>query len=126
MGVDFADILLENSSVWQFGKTGLLMGIILLLLSEIAAWLAENGPVSVALNAFAMQVSTFIPATVNSSNTTMSRSTQFELQAVIMPMEIVVIVYSVVLQEGCVSPFEDLLQPLDDRPCRAACGIWRT
>lgn len=30
---------------------------------------------------------------------------------------------SVVLQEGRVSPFEDLLQPLDDRPCCAAGGI---
>lgn len=28
-----------------------------LLFTEIAAWLAENGPISVALNAFAMQVS---------------------------------------------------------------------
>lgn len=55
-----------------------------------------------------------------------NESYNFELQPIIMPMEIVVIVYSVVLQEGCVSPFEDLLQPLDDRPCRAACGIWRT
>ena len=47
------------------------MGLILLLLSEIAAWLAENGPVSVALNAFAMQVSA---ATGNSSNATMSHT----------------------------------------------------
>lgn len=36
-------------------------------LSEMAAWLAENGPVSVALNAFAMQVSGTYTATFHTS-----------------------------------------------------------
>lgn len=58
--------------MWQFEKTGMLNGLILFLVSsEIAAWLAENGPISVALNAFAMQVSIFVTATVQSSTPAM-------------------------------------------------------
>lgn len=68
-------------------------------LSDMAAWLAENGPVSVALNAFAMQVSSI--TAVQSTST----ETAKHLSRLSFPL---------VLQERCFSPLEDLLQPLDD------------
>lgn len=63
MGVDLAGVLIvtRKSAVCHFETKCCEMDLSTFSSSEIAAWLAENGPISVALNAFAMQVNTYPP-----------------------------------------------------------------
>lgn len=89
--------------------------------SELAAWLAEKGPISVAINAFGMQVRS------QACRPWLSLADSFPTSPWNWPPT----PYSrpppapPVLPPRDLPPTEAPLQPLAHRPCRAARGLWQ-